>query len=190
MKKIIYALILSLVVVSGLVLANREIKTSKKSISKPTGSVSLSAAEKKAALQRWEASPDGIKYKNWQTSPAGKKVHAGIVKIWKSIKGNTNMEGVVTSLSLPPDSRLGYGVMVKINGDDYILTLGLDSSLENVLNINKEFEQLHSLKVNDKIVIRSHNVSQAPKYSYPIIAGDYVERDGKMIYKRTSKGGC
>ena len=52
MKKVIYALILPLVVVSGLVFANREIKneTSKKSIPKP-----LSAAEREAALKQWEA---------------------------------------------------------------------------------------------------------------------------------------
>jgi len=50
---------------------------------------------------------------------------------------------------------------------------------------------LHSLKVNDKIIIRSHSVSWAPKYSYPIVSGDYVERDSKIIYKRAPrKGGC
>ena len=58
-------------------------------------------------------------------------------------------------------------------------------------NFNNEFEQLHSLKVTDKIMIRSHSVSYAPKYAYPIVAGDYVERDGKIIYKRVPRqGGC
>ena len=188
MKKINYALILSLVVVSGLVFANREIKNenSKKSIPKP-----LSADERKAALKEWEATPDGIMYKKWEESPAGKKVYAGAAKIRKSISVYTNMEGVVTSLSLPPGSRLGFGVMLRINGDDYILAFGPEKSDKNILNINNEFEQLHSLKVNDKIIIRSHNVSYAPKYSYPIVAGDYVERDSKIIYKRAPrKGGC
>ena len=71
MKKVIYALILPLVVVSGLVFANREIKneTSKKSTPKP-----LSAAEREAELKKWEATPDGIKYKKWEASPEGKKV--------------------------------------------------------------------------------------------------------------------
>ena len=71
MKKVIYALILPLVVVSGLVFANREIKneTSKKSTPKP-----LSAAERKAELKKWEATPDGIKFKKWEASPEGKKV--------------------------------------------------------------------------------------------------------------------
>ncbi len=188
MKKVIYALILPLVVVSGLVFANREIKneTSKKSTPKP-----LSAAERKAELKKWEATPDGIMYKKWEASPAGKKVHAAEAKIRKHIKDLTNMEGVVTSLSLPPGSRLGFGVMVRINGDDYILSFGPEKSDKNFLNFNNEFQQLHSLKVNDKIIIRSHFVSYAPKYSYPIVSGDYVERDSKIIYKRAPrKGGC
>ncbi len=180
MKKIIYTLILSLVVVSGLVFANRENKneTSKKSIPKP-----LSAAEMKAELKKWEATSEGIKFKKWEASPEGKKVLAGAAKIKNQISASSNMEAVVTSLSLPPGSRLGFGVMVGINGDDYILSFGPEKS--------NEFQQLHSLKVNDKIVIRSHFVSYAPKYSYPIVAGDYVERDSKIIYKRAPrKGGC
>ena len=176
MKRINYVLFLSLVVVSGLVFANREIKneTPEKSIPKP-----LSAAE----LKKWEATPDGIMYKKWEESPAGKKVYASEAKIRESIRNYTNTEGVVTSLSLPQGSRLGFGVMVRINGDDYILSFGLEN--------NNEFEQLHSLKVNDKIIIKSRAVSHAPKYSYPIVAGDYVERDSKIIYKRVPrKGGC
>ena len=179
MKKVIYALILPLVVVSGLVFANREIKneTSKKSTLKP-----LSAAEMKAEREKWEATPDGINYKKWEASPAGKKVYAAEAKIRKHISASTNMEAVVTSLSLPPGSRLGFGVMARINGDDYIVKFEPEKS---------QLEQLHSLKVNDKIIIRSRNVSHAPKYSYPIVSGDYVERDGKMIFKSVPrKGGC
>jgi hypothetical protein len=93
------------------------------------------------------------------------------------------MEAVVTSLSLPPGSRLGFGVMVRINGDDYILGYGPEKF--------NELQQLHTLKVADKIIIRSHSVLHAPKYSYPIISINYVERDSKIIYKRApSKGGC
>lgn len=179
MKKVIYALILPLVVVSGLVFANREIKneTSKKLTPKP-----LSAAEIKAGREKWEATPDGILYKKWEASPAGKKVYTAEAKIRKNIKDYTNMEGVVTSLSLPPGSLLGFGVMVRINGDDYIVKFEPEKS---------QLEQLHSLKVNDKISIRSHGVSHAPKYSYPIVWGDYVERDNKVIFKRVPrKGGC
>jgi hypothetical protein len=188
MKKIIYVIIIPLIVISGLIFANREIKdeTAKKSIQKP-----LSAAENNAELKKWEASSDGIKYKEWEASPAGKKVYAGEAKIRKSILEFADMEGVVTSLSLPPGSRLGFGVMVSINEVDYILAFGLEQSDNNGMNINNEFEQLYKLSVNDKIIIRSHNVSHAPKYAYPIVAGDYVAHDGKIIYKRASrKGGC
>ncbi len=180
MKKISYALILALIVVSGLVYATDEIKNepTKKTIAKP-----LSSAEKNAAKIKWEASADGILFKKWEASPAGKKVHAGVVKISKSVKTYSKMEGIVTSLALPPGSKLGFGVMVKINGTDYILAFGPEKSAE--------FKQLHRLKVNDKISIRSHNVSKAPKYSYPIVAGDYVEREGKLLYKRVPrKGAC
>jgi hypothetical protein len=180
MKKLIYTLILPLVVVSGLVFANREMnnEASKKSAPKP-----LSAAEMKAERERWEATPDGIKYKKWEVSPEGKKVFAAEAKIRNHKNDSTNMEAVVTSLSLPPGSRLGFGVMARINGEDYILSFGVENS--------NEFQQLHSLKVNDKIIIRSHSVSHAPKYSYPIVSGDYVERDSKIMYKRPPrKGGC
>ena len=180
MKKIIYTLILLLVVVGGLVFANRGFKneTAKKSTPK-----TLSAAERETELKKWEATPEGIKFKTWEVSPEGKKVLAGAAKINKQINDSANMEAVVTSLSLPPGSRLGFGVMVSINGDDYILSFGVENS--------NEFQQLHSLKINDKIVIRSHFVSYAPKYSYPIVSGEYVERDSKIIYKRAPrKGGC
>ena len=179
MKKVVYALILPLVVVSGLVFANREIKneTSKKSTPKP-----LSAAEREAALKKWEATPDGIMYKKWEASPAGKKVYAAEAKIRDHINAFTDMEAVITSLSLPPGSRLGYGVMVRMKGDDYILNFPAEKS---------QLEQLYSLKVNDRIIIRSRSVSHAPKYAYPIVSGDYIEREGKIIFKRiTRKGGC
>lgn len=177
MKKGIYALILPLVVASGLVFTNRETKneTSKISTPKPP-----SAAEREAALKQWEATPEGIKFKKWEASPEGKKVYASEAKISKSIRDYTSMEAVVTSLSLPPSSRLGFGVMVRINGDDYIVKFEPEKS---------QVEQLHSLKVGDKIIIRSHSVSHAPKYSYPIVSGDYVERNGKVIFKRVPREG-
>jgi hypothetical protein len=179
MKKVIYALILPLVVVSGLVFANREIKneTSKRPTPK-----TLSAAEREAEMKKWEATPEGVKFKKWEASPVGKKVYAGAAKIRKHISDFTNMEAVITSLSLPPGSRLGFGVMASINGVDYIVRFEPEKS---------QLEQLHSLKVNDKIIIRSHYVSYAPKYSYPIVSGEYVERDSKVIFKRVPrKGGC
>lgn len=176
MKKVTYVLILSLVVVSGLVFANREIKTEapKQSSPKP-----LTDAERNAERKKWEATPAGIKYKKWEASPEGKKVYAGAAKIRKHITDYTDMEAVVTALSLPPGARLGFGVMVRINGEDYILRFDDDP------------QQLRSLKVNDKIIIKSRSVSYAPKYAYPIISGEYAERDGKTIYKHAPrKDGC
>ena len=176
MKKVIYVLILSLVVVSGLVFANREFKNEAAKTSSPKPPTD---AERRAAIKEWEASPEGIKYKKWEASPEGKKVYAGAAKIMKYIRDYTNMEAVVTSLSLPPGSLLGFGVMARINGDDYILRFDNDP------------QQLHSLKVNDKIIIKSHSVSYAPKYAYPIVSGEYVERDSKIIYKHAPrKGRC
>ncbi|MGN7783906.1 hypothetical protein ACTJIJ_05250 [Niabella sp. 22666] len=178
-RKVIYALILPLVVVSGLVFANREIENenAKKAIQNPPP-----AAEMKAGATKWEDTPGGIQYKKWEASPAGKKVFAGVAKIRKHIKAFTNMEAIITSLSLPPGSRLGFGVMARINGADFIVKFEPEKA---------QLEQLRNLKVNDKIIIRSRNVSHAPKYAYPIVSGDYVERDGKIIYKRVPrKGGC
>ena len=177
MKKVIYALVLPLVVVSGLVFANRETKSeiSEKSTPKP-----LSAETKAELKKKWEATPDGIKFKKWKASPEGQKVLAGAAKIRNHISDSTNMEAVVTSLSLPPGSRLGFGVMARIDGVDYIVKFEPEKS---------QLEPLHSLKVNDKIIIRSHNVSHAPKYAYLIISGEYVERDSKVIFKRVPRKG-
>ncbi|MBL0303760.1 MAG: hypothetical protein IPQ23_19005 [Cytophagaceae bacterium] len=180
MKKAIYMLILPLIVVFGLVFANREFKkvTPKKTISKPP-----TVEEIKASRKKWEATPEGILFKKWEASPAGQKVYASEAKIRKSLMDSTSMEGVITSLSLPPGSRVGFGMMVRIKGDDFILSFGPLKS--------NEFQQLHSLKVDDNIIIRSRNVSHAPKYAYPIVAGDYIERDSKIIYKHLPrKDGC
>jgi hypothetical protein len=168
MKKSIFALILTLFVVSGFVYANNEIK---------------GETPAKNAKKAWEATPEGIAFKKWEASPAGKKLYAGEAKIIKSIREFSNMNAVVTSLTLPQGSRLGYGIMININDEDYILAFGVESK--------NEFDQLRKLKVNDKINIKSRNVSHAPKYAYPIVAGDNIERNGKLIYKRVAgKGGC
>lgn len=78
MKKVIYVLILSLVAVSGLVLANREIKNeaSKQPSPKPP-----TDAERRAAMKEWEASPAGIKYiKNGSCLPKEKKCMPELLK--------------------------------------------------------------------------------------------------------------
>ena len=167
MQKVSSVLILSLFAITVSAFTNPDLANELKKKSIATSPVD----DKKAALKKWEA------------SIVGKKVYAAEAKIRKSIREYTNMEGVVTSLSLPPGSRLGFGVMVKLNGEDYILSFGPE--------LKNEFEQLHKLKVNDKIMIKSRGVSHAPKYAYPIIAGDNIEKDGKLIFKRPSgKEGC
>ncbi|WP_333694925.1 hypothetical protein [Flavobacterium sp.] len=198
MKKIISIPILTLVIVGGLVfsftqfnndkITNNEIKTEtpKKPKQKP-----LSAEERKAELKKWEASPDGMAFKKWETSPVGQKVIAASAKIRQPVKNFTPMEAVVTSLSLPPGSRLGFGMMIAIEGEEYILSFGIEQPGNNSLNLKREFDLLRMLKVNDKIQIKSHNISKAPKYDFPIIAGDFVEKEGEVIYERMlRKDGC
>ncbi|MCU7618184.1 hypothetical protein NZ698_13325 [Chryseobacterium sp. PBS4-4] len=181
MKKVIFALMLPLIVVSGLVFANRKIKTETET-QKEQPQKQMSSAERNAEMKKWEATPSGKKFKEWEESPRGKKVYAAEAKIWKHITNYTNMEGMVTSLSLPPGSKLGFGVMVKINDDDYIVTFDAEKY---------QLEQLRSLKVNDKIILKSRYVAHAPKYSYPIISCGSLERDRKVIFKRIpNKGGC
>ena len=179
MKKVIYVLMVLLVVVSGLVFANRAIN---KEASKKTASKPPTAAEMEAGRKAWLATPEGMKYAKWEASPEGQKVYASAAKISANVRNYTNMEAVVTSLSLPPGSRLGFGLMARINGENYIVTFEPEKS---------QLEQLQSLKVNDKIIIRAHYMSNAPKYSYLIVRGEYVERDGKVIFQRVPrKGGC
>ena len=188
MKKVIIEVILPLLVASGVVFATLEFgnETSNKSIQKP-----LSIDQRNAERKKWEATPAGILYKEWEVSHAGIKVYAAEAKINNSIRNNTNMEGVVTSLSLPKGAKVGFGVMVRINSDDYILSFGIETPGKNIMNFKSEFDLLRTLKVNDKIIIKSHNVSHAPKYAYPIVKGDFIERDGKIIYQRTPhKEGC
>jgi hypothetical protein len=174
MKKTIYVLILSLAVVSGLVFANREIKNETKPSLKP-----LSVTERKANLEgrkKWEASPDGIKYKEWEVSPEGKKVYASYDKIKMSIKAFTNMEAVVTSVTFQRANAKSSGpkwLIVSINGEEYMMQF-----------IPKDFEQLKSLKVNDKIIVRSRSAGFSNNHPYLIISGDYIARNNKILFKR------
>lgn len=181
-KNVIYALILPLLVLSGLVFANREVKNETKPSPKPS-----SITDKKASLEgrtKWENTPDGIRFKMWENSPAGKKVNASHDKIRKNLKNFTNMNAVVTSLSLPPkvDGSSGpKGLMVRINGEDYMMQFGY-----------KDFQKLNSLRVNDKIVLRSRSAGRSPNHRYLIVSGDYIERNGKVLFKRefNKNGGC
>jgi hypothetical protein len=182
MKKTIYFLILPLAVVSGLVFANCEIKNETKPSQKP-----LSVADRKVNLderKKWEASPDGVKYKEWEVSPDGTKVHASYEKIKESIKAFTNMEAVVTSLTFQRENGKSSGpkwLIVRIDGEEYMMQF-----------IPKEFQQLNSLKVNDKIIVRSRSAGYSNNHPYLIISGDYIARDNKILFKRdfSKNNGC
>jgi len=183
MKKNIYVLILPLVVVSGLVFANHEIKNEPKLSPKP-----LSTADRKARLlydrKQWEASPDGIRYREWEVSPEGKKVHASYDKIDKHIKAFANMEAVVTDLTFRHTNGKSSGpkwLVVRINGEEYMMQF-----------IPKDFQQLNSLKVNDKIIVRSRSAGYSPNHPHLIISGDYIERNNNVLFKRdfSKNKGC
>ncbi|WP_449440170.1 hypothetical protein [Pedobacter steynii] len=174
-KNVIYALTLPLVVVSGLVFANGGIKNETEGPKKL-----LSTAEVKARMEegrkKWEASPDGLRYKDWEVSPEGKKVHASHDKIRKNIEAFSNMEAVVTSVTFRRENAGSSGpkwLIVKINGEEYMMQF-----------IPKEFEQLKSLKVNDKIILKSRSAGYSPNHPYLILSGDYIEKNNKVLFKR------
>ena len=173
MKKNIFALLLVLVVVSGVVVANRFNKKepAKKAIQKP-----LSAEEMKAARKKWEATPDGIEYKKWEASPEGKKIDTSYEKIKKHFKVFSDMEAVVTSVTFQREnvqSTSPKWFIVEIEGETYMMQF-----------IPKEFEQLKSLKVNDKIIIRSRSAGFSNNHPYLILSGDYIAKDNKVLFKR------
>jgi hypothetical protein len=54
-----------------------------------------------------------------------------------------------------------------------------------------DFQQLKSLKVNDKIIVRSRNAGYSPNHPYLIVSGDYIEQNSKILFERDfSKDGC
>ncbi|GAA4336398.1 hypothetical protein GCM10023149_45100 [Mucilaginibacter gynuensis] len=181
-KNVIYAVILPLVVVSGLVFANREIKNGNERYPKPL-SIADSIAHRDDR-KKWEASPDGIRYKEWEVFPEGIKVHASHDKIRKYIKDFSNMEAVVTSVTFQRKNSNSSGpkwLIVKIKGEEYMMQF-----------IPDDFEQLNSLKVNDKIIVRSHSAGYSPNHPYLIISGDYIEQNNKVLFKRdfSKNNGC
>ncbi|MBL7853720.1 MAG: hypothetical protein JNL17_04955 [Cyclobacteriaceae bacterium] len=179
MKRVLFVLTLSLAIVTGLVFARREIKNETRQNSTAT----RSASETKAILKKWETTAEGVEFRAWQASPVGQHVLAGAARIQQYIRDSTDMEAVVTSLRLPPRSQLGFGMMVRINRDEYILCFRAENPTE--------LQGLYGVNAGDRIIIRSHFVSYAPKYSYPIVTGNYVTRDGKILYKRKPReDGC
>lgn len=181
MKKKLYVLILPLVVVSGLVFANREIKNE----TKPSQNL-MSITDNKVGQdekKKWEASPDGIKYKEWEVSPEGKKVHASHDKIRKNINTFTDMEAVVTSVTFQREnSKSGpKWLIVRIGDEEYMMQF-----------TTEEFRKLDSLKVNDNIIVRSHSAGYSNNHPYLIVSGDYIGQNGKVLFKRdfSKNQGC
>lgn len=173
MKKILFTLLLVAVVVSSVVVANNDSKkeTVKKAIQKP-----LNAVEMKAARKKWEASPDGIQYKKWEASSEGKKVDASYEKIKKHFKDFSDMEAVVTSVTFQREnvqSASPKWLIVEINSETYMMQF-----------VPKEFEQLKSLQVNDKIIVRSRSAGFSHNHPYLILSGDQISKDNKVIFKR------
>lgn len=182
MKKNTSVLILLLAVVSELVFTNCEVKNETKLSQKQS-----SVADRKANLdarKKWEASPDGIKYKKWEVSPAGIKVHASHDKIRKYIKSFTNMEAVVTSVTFQRENAKSTGpkwLIVSINGEQYMMQFPPN-----------DFQKLNSLRVNDKIIVRSRSAGYSSNHPYLIISGDYIARNNEILFKRdfSKNNGC
>lgn len=182
MKKTIHFLIVTLAISSVLVFTNCETKNEPKPSAK-----NLSVADSKANLdqrKKWEASPDGIKYKEWEVSPEGKKVHASHDKIKKYIKDFSDMEAVITSVTFQRENAKSSGpkwLIVKINDEEYMMQYS-----------SKEFESLKNLKVNDKIIVKSHSAGYSHNHPYLILSGDYIEQDNKVLFKRdfSKNNGC
>jgi hypothetical protein len=175
LKKTIYVLTLTLAMVSALAFANREIKDETKLSPKP-----LSTADKAALAERKKL--ELIKFKEWEVSPEGKKVHASYYKIKKDIKAFTDMEAVVTSVTFRANAKSGpKWLIVRINGEEYMMQF-----------ILKEFQQLSSLKVNDKIIVRSRSAGYSHNHPYLIISGDYIARNNEVLFKRdfSKNKGC
>lgn len=181
MKKIVFALILLLLAVSGLVLTNCDIKNETKPSQKP-----LSIADKKAnreTRKKWEASPDGIKYKAWEVSAEGKKVRASYDKIKQSIKAFSDMEAVVTSVTFQRNGKSSAikWLIVRIDGEEYMMQF-----------IPKDFEPLKNLKVNDKIKVRSRSAGLSHNHPYLILSSDYIAQNNKILFERdwSKNSGC
>jgi hypothetical protein len=184
MKKTIFLMIVSALIVSGLFCAcnSGDIKAE----TKPSTPKQMTEADKKAALEerkKWEASPEGKRFKDWEESAAGKKVHASHDKIKKYIKDYSEMEAIVTSVTFQRENAPANGpkwLIVKIEGEEYMMQFS-----------PKGFESLSSLKVNDKIIVKSRSAGYSHNHPFLIISGDYISHNNNLLFKREiNKNGC
>lgn len=163
-------LLLLLMMICSLCQTNREEADSR--------SIALSSDKNAAAelRKKWEASPDGVNYKQWEDSPAGKKVRISHARVKKQIRDFSSMDAVICSLTFERDFGKSAGpkwIVVKISDDEYMMQF-----------TPQEFQQLNSLKVNDKIKIKSRSAGLSPNHPYLIISGDYMEKNGKILFER------
>lgn len=173
LKTINYFVLIPLITLSLLAVACYQNKESKPA---PTpGSI----AEKKAMQQqrkKWEASPDGKMYLAWQASAAGQKVRASYDKIAPKLTTFSEMEAEVTSVTFERENAKSSGpkwLLVRIENEEYMLQFS-----------PKEFQQLSSLKVNDKIIVKSHSAGFSHNHPYLILSSDYIAQQNKILYTR------
>ena len=148
----------------------------------------LSKAEIKAQQadirKRWEASPDGIKYRQWQDSQAGKRVRASHEKIRGYIQAFAPMEAEVCSLTFKRENKGASSpewLLIKIEGEEYMMQFSPG-----------EFDQLKSLKVKDKIMVKSRSAGFSPNHPFLILSGDYIARNKELLFQRklSKNKGC
>jgi hypothetical protein len=86
------------------------------------------------------------------------------------------MEAVVTSVTFQREnvqSASPKWLIVEINSETYMMQF-----------VPKEFEQLKSLQVNDKIIVRSRSAGFSHNHPYLILSADQISKDNKVIFKR------
>jgi hypothetical protein len=163
-------LLLLLMMICSFCQTNREEPDSK--------SITVSAGKNAAAelKKKWQASPDGVKYRQWEDSPEGRKVRTSYNRVKKQIRNFAGMEAVISSLTFERDFGKSAGpkwIIVKISGDDYMMQF-----------TPKEFQKLNSLRVNDTIMVKSRSAGFSPNHPFLILSGDYMEKNGKILFER------
>ncbi len=58
--------------------------------------------------------------------------------------------------------------------------------------IPNDFEKLNSLKVNDKIIIKSRSAGFSNNHPYLILSSNYIEHNNKVLFERdlSKNDGC
>ncbi|WP_231459916.1 MULTISPECIES: hypothetical protein [unclassified Pedobacter] len=179
--KIINALILALAVISGLALAKGKFTNEGLKAEQRSKNLKHHRSDER---KKWEASPDGVAYKNWTLSDAGISVRASHVEIADHIKNFTSMDAVVTAVNYQREHSKLKGpkwLVLKIGESQYMMQFS-----------PSEFLQLNQLRINDKIKVKSRSVGYSPNHLYLILSSDYIEHNNNVIFKRdtSQNNGC